>query len=174
MNNSDEKIEAWPEQNSALKSPWVIGWMGMIVIVLAANITMITIAFKTRPSLVIDDYYERGKNYDKALERQAQELALGWQGEIITPEKSEVNKAAEYRFTLKDADGMPLNVNSVEFFAYRPSDANKDFSLLMAHEGDGIYKVNASFPLPGVWDLIISVEDGEKTYELPKRIFINK
>ncbi len=53
--------------NSPWRSPWVLGWIGLIVVVLAVNLTMVFLAFSTNPGLVIDDYYDRGQHYEKTL-----------------------------------------------------------------------------------------------------------
>ncbi len=164
----------WQAQNSAFKSPWVLGWIGMIVVVLTVNIAFVIISIKTAPDLTVQDYYERGKNYDDTLKRWAHEASLGWQGEIVKPAINEVNRPAEFRFRLAGADGVPLNADKVEFFAYRPSDAGADFSVVMARVEAGLYAGKITFSLPGTWDVIVSAEHVGERFETPTRLFIEK
>ena len=57
--------------NRAFRNPWVIAWIALVVIVLAVNIAMITLAVTTNPGLVDKDYYENltPADVDKILER---------------------------------------------------------------------------------------------------------
>ena len=52
---------------SAWRSPWVIGWVGLVVVVLGVNLTMVVLAVATNPGLVNDNFYERGRDYEKTL-----------------------------------------------------------------------------------------------------------
>ncbi|MCG8425825.1 MAG: FixH family protein, partial [Chromatiales bacterium] len=72
------------EKQKALRSPWVIAWISMFVIFVIANIVMIYLA-ADRPGLVVDDYYERGQDYEEnMLKRMAKDP--GWKMKIDAPE----------------------------------------------------------------------------------------
>ncbi len=62
----------------ALRNPWVIGWIAMVVLVLIINMFMISQAVITAPGLVNDQYYDKGKNYHKTVARRQQVESLGW------------------------------------------------------------------------------------------------
>ncbi len=164
----------WPEKNSALKSPWVLGWFALIIVIFAANATMITLAVKTSPGLVEKDYYERGKNYESVLAKRAGQTALGWDTKLLLPDQVVVNRDAAYRFFAVDSAGLPIEADHVQLFAYRPSDAKADFSVDFIKEGDGRYLGKISFPLPGVWDLIVSIQSGSEQVDTTQRIFVKK
>lgn len=164
----------WPEKDSALKSPWIRGLIVMMFIVFAANVTMITLAFKTSPGLVVDDYYEKGKNYNKSLEKMAAQEALGWGTELLIPESILVGEKTRYGLTVVDKSGSVLSVDKVDVYAFRPSDVNADFSTQMSLKAEGEYIDDITFPLPGVWDLVVNIIRDNDQFEITKRIFVSK
>ena len=58
-------------------------------------------------------------------------------------------------------------------FAYRPSDADADFSHTMTYKSPGIYSVEMAFSLPGIWDLIAVAKQGEQEFIVTKRVTIS-
>ncbi len=148
--------------DSAWRSPWVIGWMTLLLVFLIANGIMIYLALDGNPGLVVDDYYERGQNYEKnMLKRMANDP--GWDMQVTIPGVVQVATPVLVNFTVKDAAAKPVNRDKVTFYVYRPSDAKQDFSVPMQRIDDGLYEARMSFPLPGSWDVLVSIanEGGE-------------
>jgi len=164
----------WPEKESALKSPWIRGLIGMMSVIVMVNIIMITVAYKTSPGLVVDDYYEKGKNYNKSLEKMAAQKALGWEAVLSAPERTEVGQITRYGVTLADSSRSPLSADKVEIYAFRPSDVSADFVAQMELKAEGQYAGDLMFPLPGVWDLVVDIVKGSDQFEITKRIFVSK
>ena len=164
----------WPEKDSALKSPWIRGLIAMMAVIVTVNIIMITVAFKSSPGLVVDDYYEKGKNYNKSLEKMAAQKALDWEVHLSAPEKIELGEKTRYGLTVVDRSRSPLLADKVEIYAFRPSDVAADFSVQMIPQGAGQYAVDLMFPLPGVWDLVVSIVKGDDQFEVTERIFVSK
>ena len=164
----------WAEKNSAFKSPWVLGWIAMVAVILSANVVMIVIAHRTSPGLVVEDYYEQGKNYNKTLERRAAETKLGWKTELEIPGESVVGREERISVRVTDEKGKGLSAATATFFAYRPSNASADFSLPMTPGDSDTFTVEPVFPMAGTWDIIVSIERGEELLDLPKRIFVSK
>ena len=179
----DDKMDAqesaltgkeWPEKNSALKSPWVLGWLAMVAVIITANVVMMTFAYKTSPGLVVEDYYEKGKNYNKSLEKISAQEALGWDVILLAPEKSVVGEKTEYGLTVTDQNHAAVTADKVELYAFRPSNVKADFSALMKLKGDGRYFGDITFPLPGVWDIVVSIVRDSDQFEVTERVFISK
>lgn len=148
------------EKQNALRSPWVLAWITLLVICVLGIIVMIILA--PEPGLVNDDYYRRGQDYEKnMLKRQARVRELGWKARIEEPEFVDVGKPATYGFRISDKDGNPVEADSVTFFAYRLSDKTKDFSLPMKLIGPGFYQADVTFPLLGVWDILVSIKQDD-------------
>ncbi len=157
------------DKKSAWQSPWVIAWVAMVVIFFTMNVIMIYLAQTNNPGLVVEDFYERGQDYEKnMLKRQARNP--GWQTKVDLPRKFGVNEAVKCRFSVNDRNGEPVDPTGVTFYAYRPSDARQDFSVPMTKVETGIYEAEVSFPLKGAWDILVSARNGEDEYNTPKRI----
>lgn len=157
----------------ALQSPWIIAWISMIVIVLAVNATMIYLAFRTNPGLVVDDYYERGQEFERTLISKL-ERDPGWLMKTDIPRDVYVDEDVVVRFFVVDQAGRPIVPDRVHFHAYRPSDADSDFALPMEDEGNGRYVAHVRFPLIGVWDTLVSVRHGEDEYNTAQRIDVKR
>ena len=161
------------KSNSPWRNPWIIGWMGLLIAFVMANAFMIYLTTGGGPGLVVDDYYERGEDYEKnMLKRLAQDP--GWKMELRAPEPIEMGKKHIINVALVDAENKPLNEDSVMFHVYRPSDASKDFSLPLQRIDDGLYEVAVSFPLPGVWDVLVTVPFKDHEINFPQRIEVEK
>jgi len=157
----------------AFRNPWVIGWTAMVVIVLGANIGMITMAVVTNPGLVNADYYEKGKQFERnVVSRQQERAAIGWDMALNLPQRLRMAEKATLSFQSADAEGRPLAGAEVKLFAYRPADKAADFSLPMTEVAPGRYEAEVGFPLKGLWDLIVHVERGGKELDLPRRIHV--
>ncbi len=157
------------KKKSALSNPWVIGWFGLVIVVLAVNGVMIFLAIDNNPGLVVEDYYERGQDYERhMLERMKRNP--GWLMNIVVPEPLYENEPALFRFVVVDKAGVPVTSEEVQLFAYRPSDARRDFSVPMAAEEPGRYRAEVGFPLKGVWDVLVSIQGQDDEYHAARRI----
>jgi len=153
----------------AWKSPWVIGWIALVLVVLAVNLTLVILGVTTSPGLVIEDFYDRGQDHERHwASKQAREPQWILQADI--PQDLRVNQATPLRFVLVDKAGQPAKVDQAHFYAYRPSDAKRDFDLPMIDEGPGRYRVEVSFPLMGIWDILVAVRQGQEEFNLGRRI----
>ncbi|TCT23820.1 FixH family protein [Thiobaca trueperi] len=159
-------------QTPALRNPWVIGWIGLVVAVLTVNLIMVYLAISTSPGLVNADYYERGQDYEQTLlSRQAR--SPHWTMRADIPQPLRVGEPQSVRIVLVDRAGQPVEADAVTFFAYRPADAGRDFSLPMIREDKGRYVVKAAFPLIGVWDTLIAVQSGADEYSVSERVNVD-
>ncbi len=150
------------QKQSALRSPWIRAWLGLLVVFVIANGVMLYLAFD-RPGLVVDDYYERGQDYEQnMLKKKARHP--GWKLKILPPRRIVVNQPAPFAFTVKDQEGQPVEVGEVMFRAYRPADAKADFELPMVADGQGRWKADVTFPLLGAWDVLVTVEHNGDEY----------
>jgi nitrogen fixation protein FixH len=162
-----------PAPTPAWRSPWVIGWLVLVGSVLAINGAMVYLAIKTNPGLVVDDYYDRGQHYEQTL---VSNLAKdpGWTMRAELPTDIKAGETRVVRFNLVDKAGQPVAVDGVTFYAYRPSDVTRDFSLPMTLEGPGRYVVQASFSVFGVWDTVFAARQGGDEYTHGQRLMVGR
>lgn len=156
----------------AWSNPWVLGWIGLVVTVLIANAIMIVLAVTTSPGLVVEDYYERGRNHAEALARHASEAELGWRIELIAPERVALGLPSQWQVLATDGQGLPLRAAEVQVHAYRPADARRDFSVQALEVEAGRYRAELHFGLRGVWDLVVEVRREGHPYRLARRVTV--
>jgi len=155
------------------RNPWVIGWFGLVVVFLTVNAVFVILAIVSSPGLVVEDYYEQGRQYEKnAIKMLAMQNKLQWDSKLEVPETVTLNIADTYRFSATDSRGLPITDADVKLIAYRPSDANADFTTILRPTAPGLYQAALSFPLPGVWDLNVKVQHGEDRLEMVQRLLV--
>ncbi len=161
------------DSRAAMRNPWVIGWILLVVVVLGVNAGMITLAITTNPGLVEEDYYEKGRDYERNMQtRKDARSALGWEVALEVPERLALNEPREFRLHIRDRVGLPVRQAHVTLTAYRPSDASADFELQLEEIQPGIYASRFALPLKGLWDLNARVEHGEDVFTLSRRVSV--
>lgn len=156
--------------NRAFRNPWVIGWIALVVIVLAVNITFISLAFTTNPGLVDKDYYEKGRDFERNVQKQiAARNALGWSGRLDISDELSRNQSSPVRFSIVDDKGLPLSGLKVALINYRPSDANADFTSEMKEFSPGQYEATVSYPLKGLWEVTLRVNQDDQKFDMVTR-----
>jgi len=157
----------------AFRNPWVLGWLALITVVLSVNVVFITLAVTTNPGLVSKDYYERGRDHERHyLDRKNERTKLGWTTSLEVPDSIQLGATQTYRFTVVDREGQPLKGAKVVLNAFRPSDANADFSEVLTETAPGRYEGAVTFPMKGIWDLLVHVERDSKGFDIPRRISV--
>lgn len=150
---------------SGLRNPWVLGMLGLIVVVLAVNITFIWFTMKEgRSELVERDYKTKDRKSNEAVLNELRtQQALSWQTEIKKPKSIVVGTPTAYEIGIKDRDGRPVS-GELTVEAYRASDASKDFTTAFKEVAPGRYQGHINFPLKGYWELHIRVQRGEERF----------
>lgn len=157
----------------ALKNPWVLGWLALVLVVLVVNIGFISLAFITNPGLVDKNYYENAQDYEENLVKyRAARTALGWTYQANFPKNPVINKKEMYRLNVVDKVGQPLTAATIKFNSYRPSDAAADFETTLSEVGAGVYEGYVTFPLKGIWDITVSITREEDRYDFTRRASI--
>lgn len=155
----------------AMRNPWVLAGMGLIATFLLVNAVFIYYAITTNPGLVVEDYYDKGREYeDNVMKIRAAQNALQWETQVAVPTKILTAQPDIFRFSAVDSRGVPIMDADVSVVAYRPSDADADFKVRLNQVAPGQYQALIAFPLPGIWDLNFHVNDGENTFDLSHRI----
>ncbi|NOX09609.1 MAG: FixH family protein [Gammaproteobacteria bacterium] len=171
MSNSEPFFSQSSKQ--ALRNPWVIGWLGILLLVLIVNAAFIITAFMTNPGLVEKDYYEKGQDYEKTIRtRMANKKRLAWDIDIKYPAQLIMDRATTIHVNILDKEGHPLDAHNVVLSAYRPSDAQADFSHEMINISSGRFVVTVKFPLKGVWDIKATVRANEDSLDIQHRIHV--
>ena len=161
------------DSKSAMRNPWVLGWLGLLITVVGVNVAFIVTAFKTSPGLVDEGYYEKGRDHEKNFQKRLEARnRLGWDINLQTPEEIVLGKPANYVINIVDNVGMPLRDAVVTLQAYRPSDASADIKINMERIGNGLYQSSLNLPLKGIWDMKVKVAHGDEVLEIARRVTV--
>lgn len=156
----------------AWKNPFVVGWFVILTIVLAVNFFMVSMAIVTNPGLVIEDFYEKGKNMDAVLANRKRMEQLGWQLDVDLPILNE-GKAQTVTLTVLDKNDQAFDVDSAVLYYYRPSDKALDGEIALQPTGKpGLYSTEFALPLKGKWDLVMEVHLGDDHFNVGRSIMV--
>ncbi len=153
------------ENKKGLRNPWLLGMIGLIILVLGMNGTFIWLATHNRSTLVDRDYSTKDRKSNDAVVSGLQEQkALAWKTSIRQPKSLVSGSPAGYEISVVDREGVPVN-GTMEVEAYRAADESKDFTTAFREVSPGNYQGYISFPLKGYWELHIRVKRGKDVFE---------
>ncbi len=154
------------------KNPFVISWFVILIVVVCVNFFMVSMAIVTNPGLVIDDFYEKGKNMDQTLAAQKRMDEMGWQLQVGLPDLKE-GKSERITLMVLDKQGQALNVDTAILYYYRPSDRKLDGEQVLTSTGViGEFEADFSLNTKGKWDLIMEVTQGDLVYNIGRSIMV--
>lgn len=139
MNQTDTK--PWYKQFW----PWFLITIPVISMIL--SITMLNLALNTEDSLVIDDYYKEGRGINLELTKVQEARAKNIKTLISF---DETNISLEFT-SGKPQTGQALNLN---FF--HPTLQNRDFSLLLTQNANGVFNGVSENTLTGKWTVTLT------------------
>jgi hypothetical protein len=149
-----------------LRNPWLLGMIGLIILVLGVNGAFIWFAMHNRSTLVDRDYSTKDRKTNAAVVSDLQEQkALAWKTTIKQPMAIAMNLPMTYEIGVVDRTNAPVS-GTMEVEAYRASDAGKDFTTVFRETSPGNYQGYIKFPLKGYWELRIRIKRGEEIFEV--------
>ena len=155
-------------QNPSWWIPWT--FVGLFAVMFVANGTMLYYAITTFTGVETNNAYRRGLQYNKKLEAAAQQRALEWTAAMEIEQRPPL--AARITLFLTDRDDLPLTGADVAATFVRPTHEGSDFAAMLLAVGSGRYRLDATFPLPGQWDVRLDVSHPAGTYAMKERVFV--
>ena len=146
-----------------------IPWYFVIFFVLLALLlgSFCWIAFHTFTGEITQEGYKKGLKYNTVLKEAESQAALGWKSSLDVATQGQT---AIIAFRLNDAQGKQLDGAEVLATYVRSTQAGHDVQIQLKSETPGIYKGEAELPLPGVWELHISVTKDGHHFQTMKTI----
>lgn len=142
----------------------------MFLVVVAVNGVMIYFAVSTNAGLETENHYVKGIRYNAALAGAREQQARGWH--VALDFQSPEARKGRISLTLRDRDDNMLRDATATLRAVRPVAEGHDFDIELSSLGDGRFGADADFPLPGVWDLKLTVDHAAGDYQEIKRIWV--
>ena len=152
-------------QDAIRKSDRWIPWYFVLFFVVLAilEIIFVGIANRTDTGVVVEHAYEKGLQYNKTIKEYATQDNTGWKGEISVWKETLL-------FHLEDASHTPLTGAAVVAHVVRPTQKGYDFVITLEETDKGIYSAQIYFPLQGQWDIKVSAQWQEQSYQIHKRV----
>lgn len=136
--------------------PWY--FVAFFAVIALVDGAMVTMAIKTNTGLVTDHPYEKGLAYNRVIEAERKQEALGWKGGITL-------NGGILRFSLVDKSLKPVRAAKVIAVFTRPAKAGMDFSAVLKPVGDS-WEAQVPFPAPGLWEARVYADN----FQASKRV----
>jgi nitrogen fixation protein FixH len=155
-----------------LHNPWALGLTATILLGgIGVSMALVFVAVHNRPALVDKEYYESGRKYERTVVQQlAARNALAWRTNVMLADPILVGTPGLVRLNVQDKSDMAVVHGKVTLTAYRPSDANADFTVQLEEGSAGEYSGSIRFPLKGSWELTFRIERGEDVFDVTRKI----
>jgi len=148
------------------KSLWPKAIIAFFSAVFAMNGFFIYKAVSSFDGLVEDNYYEKGLNYNDAIQ---QEKRLGWRIELSFTDDVKAGAPNKAKVVIFDPKGEPIGGAKVQIALRRPATDRFDKEFELVPSGCA-YHGTVSLPVNGLWDIAIKAEKGadrmEKTFRV--------
>jgi nitrogen fixation protein FixH len=140
-------------------------WALVPVILLTASVTglgtMASIAVRDPGFALEKNYYERAVHWDREQADRAASSRLGYRV-VLTVEPSA--GAPEIVVKVVDRQGAAIRRATVSAEAFANARAGERRSLAFTEQVDGTYRATLERPRPGLWELRLSVLDGDARF----------
>jgi nitrogen fixation protein FixH len=152
------------------RSLWIPAlFIGLMLLVVAVNGTMMYFAESTFSGLDTDKAYQEGIEYNAILKDAAASAALGWTAKAaFTP----VAGGRHMTVAITDKAGAPVEGLQVTGHLVRPVSTAFDQRLTLRHEGAGLYGADVALPANGNWELRLEATGGAADWQSAQRVFV--
>jgi nitrogen fixation protein FixH len=163
---TDLPLGARPQRRS-LWIPWT--FVGLMLVVVAVNATLIYYAEHTFSGLDTEKYYQEGVDYNTSLKDAAASAALGWTGKASIDGNGGQHRV---RIAIVDQSGAAVSGLKVTLHLVRPVSTAMDQFVDLKPVAPGIYAADVKLPALGVWDLRFEATGGKATWQSTQRLFV--
>lgn len=146
--------------------PWI--FVGGMLVVIAVNGVMATLAIGTWPGLETEDHYRKGLAYNQTLAAVKAQEQRGWRMDLTFAAEPATggSRRGDLAVSLVAKDGRPLEDLRVEAVLRRPTREGFDVAAALEPRGGGVYGAAVSLPLPGQWEAHVhAYRDGDNFQE---------
>lgn len=129
-------------------------------------------AASSYPGVISHDFkekYDQFNTYVTQLKEQGERgwrLTEGWQA------KPQVGKDTLFKITLVDKAGQPVTQGKATMRLLRPSNQTLDRAIDLLETAPGQYGNNINLPEPGLWQVVITVQQNNYTHEVRGKTWV--
>ncbi len=162
-----------PSHRGRRRAPgWYIPWLfvAFFGLVFTANGVMVYIATSTYTGLETENHFIKGIKYNDSLDGARAQSERGWRVDLGF-ERTEPQKGI-VAVTLHDKHGNLLKDSTVTVRFIRPTMQGHDVELELPYLGEGRYAMPVELPLPGQWDMRLTIAHATGDYQDQQRIHV--
>ena len=161
-----------PKGRKLRQKSWWIPWLFVagFGVVLAANGTMLVFALNSFTGIETEQAYQKGLAFNDQIAAAERQADLGWK--VVPSIEQKGAQGARIEVAVNDDLGRPLDGAMVEALLFRPTQAGHDTGVTLTRSGPGLYDVDVTLPLSGVWDLRIDIRHDRGDYRLTERLVL--
>ena len=151
---------------------WYIPWLfvAFFGLVFTANGVMVYIATSTYTGLETENHFIKGIKYNQSLDGARAQAERAWKVDLGF-EQTEPLKGI-VAVTLHDKHGNLLKDSTVTVRFIRPTAEGHDFEMELPYLGEGRYASPVELPLPGQWDIRLTIVNAAGDYQDQHRILV--
>ncbi|MGV6818981.1 MAG: FixH family protein [Parvularcula sp.] len=140
-------------------------------VIIAVNVVMARLAFKTFPGEQDEKPYYQGLHFNDTLAAREKQSRLGWHAEMISMPRSGVRSPVVIR--ILDKSGNGIDAKTVTGNLIRPTTDTGAVALEFEPIGDGRYQAFVDDMGPGSWELHFVVGEPEAAeFTAERRLWI--
>jgi len=144
-------------------------FFAFFLVVIAVNFAYIYISKKTWRGVTTEDSYQKGLNYNRAIQKVKTQEELGWNVRIdYNPTGMRKGTAV---INLLDKNNQQVIGVDIHIKLKRPTQEGFDFVQPVTF-ANGVYKTDITFPLTGQWDFEVVAVKGQDVFQAAKRLVI--
>lgn len=168
-----EKVNKPKDWSVAWKNPFVVAWVGILVIVVIVNFFMVSMAIVTTTGLTVDDFYDKGKNMAAIVAKRDEMEKMGWQIDLKVPELMR-DTSHPLVMKLKNKQGEAFDVDSATLYYYRITKKDDGEVVFLPTGNVGEYSTEINLPLKGKYEVILELLKGEEKFLASRKVFVKE
>ena len=133
-----------------------LAFFGLIA---AMNVVLVWTALASFPGVEVDSSYKAGQQFPAELVAAHEQAERHWQ--VGASAARTGDDAVEVVVGVRDKDGRPVAGLGGEATLRRPANAALDRHVVLAETGPGRYAGTTAEAAPGVYDLVIALDDAD-------------
>ena len=151
------------------KIPYII--LIFFLLVLTVNVIYILIASKNWNGVAVQNYYNKGLNYNETLELAKQQDKLGWQILYNFTNSTSSKTSKKLTLTIYDIVNNEIKDAQIDIKFSRPSDQNLAFIAQPTYKNER-YEAEIDFIIVGKWHADFFIKRGDDIYRMKKKFII--
>lgn len=143
-----------------------LGVFTLLGLSVVANLIMLYYSITSFDGLVEENYYLKGLNYQKEIEREKIQSKLGWESELHRTNNT-------FTVIARKLNTDPIKGANVSLNFFRQSQAGFDQEIKLKEIGNGMYQANVDLKLKGLWTVTTEIRKNNGVWKKKERITVN-